>query len=198
MKHLLMAVGVIMLLGASPASAQAPPEFGGYGVEFYNLDGRNRCAIDATLPGVVEVHVLHTGPGSSTGLLFSAYFPECFPGSTWVADELAEPWVSIGTTQDSFGLSIGYGECRPLPIYVGKMVLVASGGTAHCCRYQATHPTGWTYFTAPVLATDCAFVEWTGTAVPVIVNQDPSCLCAAAGPVAVEPTTWGRVKSLYR
>lgn len=194
MKRLLIAVGVWVLLPSLPAQAQLDP---GYRVEFYNENGRNRCAIDATFPGAIEVHVLQTGSGSSTGLLFSAYFPECWPGTTWVADQLAEPWLSIGNTQDPLGLSIGYGECRPLPIYVGRIVMIASGGTPRCCEYRATHPTAWTYFTAPVLATDCEFREWPGSADRVIINQGPSCICTE-GPVATQPTTWGQVKALYR
>jgi len=193
MKHSTWVIGVLIAMGHLPAVAQRDPH---YGVKFFADAGGTSCTVDANQPGMVSVHVFHTGSGPSSALLFAAYIPDCWPGAVWLGDVLAEPWLTIGDTQQALGLSIGYGECRPLPLYVGHIDFLAPGGTPACCELAVTHPTSWTYYTEPVLATDCDFREWRGTGGRVVINANRTCLCEQ--PLAVHESTWGRVKALYR
>ncbi|HET6347770.1 MAG TPA: hypothetical protein VFH88_01675 [Candidatus Krumholzibacteria bacterium] len=185
---------LIVIWTAAPAGADPH-----YSVEFYADAAMSSCALDAHNAGIVDVHIFHTGEGSSTGLLFSAYPPACWPNVVWLDDHLAQPWANIGSTQVPLGLSIGYGACLPLPIYVGYVRFMAPGNTESCCSFPVTHPTSWTYFTEPSIAVDCDFNEWPGTGRGVMVNANASCGCGTdRSALAVQETTWGAVKALYR
>ncbi|HKW15556.1 MAG TPA: hypothetical protein VJS69_13805 [Candidatus Krumholzibacteria bacterium] len=193
MKSSLLVLVAVMVF-ACPALAQNP----NYHLELYADATQSSCGLDAAQAGVVSVHAFLKGDAPTTGFLFALYLPSCFAGATWLDDHTAQPWATIGSTQIPMGLSVGTGACVSLPLYVGHFDFMAPGGTASCCAFDVSHPTGWTYFSSPALATDCDFKEWEVSARGLTVNPSGTCACGSGTFLATEPSTWGHVKSLYR
>ena len=184
---------LVFCLGAQPVNADAV-----YRIELAADNTMSSCAIVGDGSGLISVHMFMIGTEATTGVQFAAYIPSCWAGVTWLGDVLSEPWLTLGTTQDAGGLSIAFTVCRPLPIYLGAINFfgVASGT---CCEFPVTRPMtlstkypAW----ATVLGVDCSFEGYPGTGGRVLVNANESCPCEQ--PLAVEESTWGRVKALYR
>jgi hypothetical protein len=190
MKRVLFVVLTVLCFGV--AAANADP---GYRVEFSGDNAMSSCALANNGVGLTSIHMFMIGGASTTGVLFSAYIPACWGGSTWLGDVLAEPWLTIGTTQDAIGLTIAFGECRSLPLYLGAINFFGVAG-ASCCEFPVTHATAWDDHTTPALGVDCTFLGWEASGGRVIVNADASCPCQQ--PLAIEQSTWGAVKALYR
>lgn len=150
------------------------------------------CSITDTAPGVVEVHMIHIGSVGSTGASFRAPAPACWTGAIWLGDVIS-PFLTIGTTQGNF-IDVGYSTCLVSPIHIGRMNFYSAGTGGPCCEYPVLPSTG--YPTA--VSVDCAVPFGNLVAIgggSVMINENSNCLCDP--PLAVEETTWGRVKALY-
>jgi hypothetical protein len=141
-----------------------------------------------TGPGLLVIYIVVTAYPSSepeTGCRFSAPKPSCF-AATYLSDIRAFP-MTDGTSQT--GVTIHYGQCRQLPIYVLGVNYFVQGLTAECCWYlvepDPNNPSG------RVEVWDCndSIIPWSRGA--MVVNPGKGCA------VPVEQTTWGRLKSLY-
>ena len=190
MKRVLLVALTALCFAVSAANADPL-----YRVEFSGDNAMTTCTLAGNGVGVTAIHVFLLGSEGATAVLFGADIPACWGGTTWLGDVLAEPWLSIGTTQEPLGLSIAFGECRSLPLYLGSINFVGVAGSS-CCEFPVTHPTAWDNFATPAQAVDCVFEDWDASGGRVIVNANTTCLCEQ--PLAVEESTWGRVKSLYR
>jgi hypothetical protein len=73
---------------------------------------------------------------------------------------------------------------------LGSALFNSSGAVAACSYVSVVNADN---FVNPI-ATDCLFGEYPIKTGQAIVNPDGSCQCN----VATQPSTWGRVKSLYR
>ncbi len=191
MRALLMLFAVCL----TAVSAAAGP-----GLGLFADTGQSSCIVPGDGTGVVRVHMFHTGDQLSTAVQFAIYPPACWPGATFLGDVLAEPWLSIGATNGSFGLSIAYGECRQTPVYLGYAEY-SGVPAAHCCQIQVSKPADipdarlWVEG-ASAIDVDCEFNMREASTRSVILNANASCDCGHA--LATEPSTWGRIKSLYR
>jgi hypothetical protein len=141
----------------------------------------------------VAVYMFHVGTGTRTGASFRAPKPACWAGASWSGDELngSTIYARAGNTQSQY-LDIIYFGCVPLPIYLGKMLFDATGTAESCCAFPVL----------PILdyPTNIGGIDCFSRRIPilggsVVINENASCPCAP--PLAVESTTWGRVKSLY-
>jgi hypothetical protein len=84
-------------------------------------------------------------------------------------------------------ISIGFASCLPPPILVLTMTYQLFGTSSACSELRTAPPDG---FPVAIAADgDCSFVE-----LPIRDLQSLHVNC----PVATEPTTWGKVKALYR
>jgi len=149
------------------------------------------CSVSDTGVGTAIVYIFHVGTGTRGACEFRAPKPECWSGATWVGDNYAFPAV-LGQSQGPY-VTVAYPACLPLPIYIGKIVFDVTGTAQACCRY----PVLPSVYYQSVVTIDCK-----NPAEPlpilggsVVINEDASCPCER--PVALESTTWGRVKSLY-
>jgi hypothetical protein len=165
-----------------------------YSVEVAADNTLSSCAIAGDGSGLVSVHVFLTGSAGTTAVIFGAYVPSCWAGATWLGDNLAEPWLTLGTTQSPGGLSIAFGECRSLPIYLGHITF-AGVPSEVCCALFAGAPADFLDYDTAVVV-DCAFDDHDASGSRVLLNADSSCPCQQ--PLAVQESTWGRVKALYR
>jgi hypothetical protein len=151
------------------------------------------CSIADTGPGIIEVHMIHYGSEGSIGVSFRAPKPACWVGAIWVGDVLSEPFQALGGTQQAY-YDVGYAGCRVSPIHIGKMNYFSAGTSNPCCEY----PVLPSYFPT-VISVDCQVpfgAEVRIGAGKVTINENENCPCNP--PVAVEETTWGGVKALYR
>jgi hypothetical protein len=82
--------------------------------------------------------------------------------------------------------------CAPNPFYIGAISYLISGQALPCCEVNAL-PAGQFAFA------DCMFREFQlADGKPILVNPDGTCACQNLSTLAVESSTWGRVKALYR
>jgi len=178
MKQLLLSA-VVLLFGASLAFAQAP---GGI-IGVYSDQGAGSCELeDFAGFGVTDYYVVHTHV-RCTGSQFMVTSGHL---GTPLPDKPVFP-VTVGTS--ATGVSIGYGACYGVPRHILTISFFCEGLTPYGTTMQVVgHPTA----TPPgLLATDCAgnLVEATG--LTSYINRPCN------SPVAVEESTWGKVKALF-
>jgi hypothetical protein len=135
------------------------------------------------------VHKFSTG---TTASRFKLVFPAGTVLFTFQPGGGIPPFVLNGDVQT--GVLVQYGECRTGNFCIGQ--LVASLAPGPLCMRPAN---GFT----DVMHTDCGFVETPATRGSAMVGSH--CVAEDAGgervpcdPVAVESSTWGSVKALYR
>lgn len=177
----LLVVGCLTV--ATPSAAQDK-------LDVYADRERTTCSLtEPVYPPVAVIYLFLTGPAASTGVRFSVPKPDCWVGASYIGEET--PYVSIGKSYSDW--TIAFGQCLTPPVYLGNVSFIVSGQSLPCCEVKAVQPA----LGFPFVYTDCNFAENPLTAgQSVFVNADASCPCMP--PVATEPTTWGRVKSLYR
>lgn len=156
-------------------------------VDIYADQNHSICQLyDNVQPPVVLVYYFLSGATGASGVAFTATKPACWTGATFAGDS----WIGvpIGNTQN--GVSMGFGGCIQGTVYLGKTAYLVSGTGTPCCQITVM-PGTWEF-----VYTDCTFAEYPIAAgQKVTINPDASCPCQL--PVATEPSTWGRVKSLY-
>jgi hypothetical protein len=124
------------------------------------------------------VYIAHTDFQGSVGVIFSTVASPGFTG-VWVSE--TSQFLNIGTTPT--GINVGYGACLSGPVIIATAEYQMFG-TSSCSQLSiAPFPD----FPNPVCL-EC-FYEY-----PCVNNGRLLVNCA----VPVEPTTWGKVKALYR
>jgi hypothetical protein len=111
------------------------------------------------------------------------------PGFTgvWLSD--ATPYYKVGSSPTD--LEVGFNKCL-IGTNLVATITYQVFGTSTCSDLSIAAPAG---FIAPFFD-DCGFEE-----IPLFNNGPLHVNCSGSfncSPVATEPTTWGRVKSLYR
>ena len=155
-------------------------------IGIYNDQQGTDCNLYDGSVGLTSYNVVHLTNFGVTACAYSAPKPSCFTG-IYLSDSNIFP-VTIGNSQT--GVSIGYGSCRPGPIFVQMLMFYNSGTTPPCCLYPLLGlPTS-----GNVEVVDCANNLITGYGVTSVIKATGSCAC---GSVKVDESTWGRVKSLY-
>lgn len=175
MKCLVLAAWVVLLAFASSADA-------GRKLSIYSDAALTQSSIDDNAPGIVSLYVVDTGFLGATGVRFSTEPSAGFTG-VWLGD--ASSFVTVGSSPTD--ISVGYAACRPAPVLVLTMSYQLFGISAPCSELRVAPPDGFTC----VYASDfnCSFIEG---CIPELGHLRVNC------PVASDPTTWGRVKALYR
>jgi hypothetical protein len=138
-------------------------------------------------PGLLSIYILYVYPlpGGATGVEFSAPKPSCFTGM-YLSDTRPFP-VTIGGSQT--GVSIGFGTCQQPPVHVLTINYYGYGTTPPDCQYRTLpHPVG-----GEVAMVDCndnlLYLDGGGGYI-----NSPEGDCET---VAIEPRTWGSIKSLF-
>jgi hypothetical protein len=155
---------------------------------YADTQGTN-CNFVDNQPRLLQVHVVHISPGGATASEFSAPMPACMTGATYLSDTV---WFAVGNSQ--VGISVGYGSCVTGSIYLMAINYFVRGTSEICCVYPVL-PNPYAVPGGAVLVQDCDFNSVSGVGLAATVNGNSSCPCG--GPVPVEETTWGRVKTLY-
>jgi len=102
------------------------------------------------------------------------------PGTEFFA--VQSPYTTTGTLTTDF--SVDYGQCLDGDIVIGTVAAVWAPGVASIVPAQGQANVFWT---------DCNFQQRVGTGGTLYIAQD-----CPGDDLAVEQSTWGRVKALYR
>jgi len=114
----------------------------------------------------------------------------------WQLLDISSPFIKVGGATD---LAIGFGSCIAAPV-VAATITYFSFNHSPCGDIDLTAAPGF----ADVVATTCNFTDTAIQGGALTINgvydtspgaEDPSCFCP---PVATQPSTWGKVKALYR
>ena len=144
--------------------------------------------------GLLTVTILHVNSPGAKASQFSAPRPSCL-NVTHLYD--TPVFTTIGNSQT--GVAIGYGQCLTGTFQILTITYFAQGLTPDCCYYEVlpdpSSPSG------AIEVFDCNDQLVFPPGWYDIVNSTESCQCYAGFeycyPVAVESSTWGRVKALY-
>jgi hypothetical protein len=174
----------------------AVPVFAQDRIELYADRNAASCTIvEPISPPIVQVHIFITGPMGATGVRFTAEKPACWVGATWLGDALIPGAVNVSNSQ--YDWSIAFGGCTDpsVPNYIGAISYQISNQALPCCIVTALPSVPMDYF----MFTDCNYGEHAlEPTKSIVVNPNESCGCQSAIKLAVAPSTWGHIKSLYR
>lgn len=195
MKHLFVAITFVSLLSVVTASRTHAQDY----IDLYADQAMTQCSL-VDNGGLQAVHVFLSGSAPATGVQFAAPRPACWQGATWVGDGFPGPRGPFGNTQTGIQVQLfapGIYECKAPPVLVCTMYFTTTGAAQSCCDLIVVPPTSFPAEPYGLEYLDCFFDEHPLNAGrKVVINPNDSCPCS--GPVATEPSTWGRVKSLYR
>jgi hypothetical protein len=157
-------------------------------VSVYADDQGSNCNISSPGGGgLVHVYVVHKFQPGEQGT-YSRFKGEWPAGMTFLGAFNVGSNVAIGTFDND--VAVAYGVCVTSTHLVGDALFTTSGVSPTCSYFNLVASVGQT----TPLATDCTFAEFEVATGQGIVNPDAGCQCS----IATEPTSWGRVKALYR
>ena len=178
-----------LLLFTATANAQ------NWKIELYTDAQMSSCSFTYSGPQLFQVHVFHTGtgPAEASAVSFALYSPPCMTGAIYAGEHFDVNFTLLQNSQDTRGISIGYGTCIPLPVYLGYVDYYAFSEGEGCCDLRAVDPTHQLF---DLMGATCDFQGVAMESSRTIINPTANCPCES--PVATRSTTWGRVKALYR
>ena len=178
MKNHILTIVLVLLSLASPVAADRLMIFSNAALTNYTVDD--------TAPRIVNLYV--TGYlFESTGVRFSVKPGPGFTG-VWLGD--TSSFVPVG--QSPTDIAIGFGACVTTSSFVVLTMSYQLFGTSSSCSELRVAP-----------ADGFSYAESTGYCgfdlTPLQLGKlYANCPNPPQPPVATEPTTWGRVKALYR
>ena len=175
---------VCLVALAAPAFAQINPLVGD--ISMYSDDLGTNCNIAANGGGAfLQPYMIQkfSFGGGCTGIRFKITVPT---GMSIVG--FSTLYVPVGAVAGD--LSIAYGLCQQTQFVVGQLQVLSLAASPACSYMSVVNADN---FVNPI-ATDCLFGEYPIKTGQAIVNANGTCPCS----VATEPTSWGKVKSLYR
>lgn len=153
-------------------------------LRLYTDPAFTQCTLSDTAPGVVSVYVVETAY-ISLAVWFRVAASPGFTG-VWLSD--ATPYTKTGSSQT--GLGVHFSRCLSGRWLVATITYQLFG-TSTCSQLAIAPGEGLAF----PICFDCFDELPCFNNNPLYVNCDGSFNC---NPVATEPSTWGRVKSLYR
>lgn len=179
---LLLIVGLLFI--SNPAAAQNPGSVGIFG----DTGGMDSYIEDQT-PGLVNVYVVHVHTPGATAAQFKVTWSADML-MTYLSETVTTPYIGIGTSTS--GIAIAYGACYASPNMILTISFFAQGSSGECAEFRVVEDPG----ASPpgIYVTDCSdppvLLDATGGL--AYVNPGPACTNA------LENSTWGAIKSLYR
>lgn len=166
-----------ILLAASSARA------GYWELHIYSDAALTDSSINDSSPRIVNFYVVEKGSfQGATGVRFSTEPTAGFTG-VWLGD--ATSYYKVGSSPTD--IAVGYAACIPPPILVMTMTYQLYGTSSPCSELRIVPPDHSPCAYTPDM--DCSFVEG---CITDLRSLHINC------PLATEPTTWGKVKALYR
>jgi hypothetical protein len=168
-------------------------------LDLYTDQAMTQCSLFDN-GGLQAVYVFLSGTEAATAVQFAAPLPACWEGARFLGDGFPGPRGPAGNSQIGIQVPLfapGVGECKAPPVFVLTMYFQGAATAQPCCHMVVTPTMAYPLEPYQLEYLDCFFGEH-----PLLVGRsiviNPTVSCPCDLPVAVEPTTWGRVKSLYR
>jgi hypothetical protein len=174
-----MITTILLACIAGVVNAQTIPS-----IRLYADPAFTQCTLSDTAPGVVTVYAALYA-FDADGVRFRVAASPGFTG-VWLSD--ATPYFKVGSSPTD--LSVAFGKCL-VGINLVATFTYQLFGTSTCSDLATAAPVGFPF---PYYDT-CGFTGDPLSPASLHVNCSGSFDCI---PVATEPTTWGRVKALYR
>lgn len=174
MKKVLLLVAAALMVASV---AMATPDH----ISVYTDATASSCNLASGFTSTATVVYHGFTPGGSTGCRFKVVGPA---GSNIFS--LTTTWVTIGNIAND--LSMAFGGCVEGTFSLGTIAAIWAPGNGGAVVAADGFP--------GILMTDCLFGEYPATGGTFCVAAPSECFCTP--PVATEPSTWGKVKSLYR
>ncbi len=191
----LLALSLVLFCSANIAFAQS----GGVIGLFSDTGGVECSVFDTPQTGFFQVFVVHTLAPGWMCAAFSVPIPACALGVTWLGDTQTSPGPpgpKIGFSPT--GVSLCSGLCQSTPAHFLTITYLGEGLSENCCPLTVRPPEGvgasCGVITDSPCMVDCAQTLFPAGGGVAIINPDATCPCT----VAVEESTWGKVKSLYK
>jgi hypothetical protein len=164
-------------------------------IDLYADAAMSGCEIIDDGMAIRSIHVFFTGD-ELIGVCFAAPIPACWEGATYAGQTVPGKFLQAGDSQA--GVMLALDDCYQPPAYLLAIHYFTTGTAPPCCEYTAQpRPPNPFFICDGFEYRDCGQVPATWEpGVRVVVNADDTCSCQHAH--AVESTTWGRVKALYR
>ena len=166
-------------------------------VVLYSDASVSRCTVTDAGPSVADVYVVHVIRGSfvefygAAGIQFRLSSSAGFTG-TWLEDVIPAGMSASGVSPSGIGIGYGVGcpTDSPLILHARYQLL----GSSSACSFLEAAP----YPNLCCIVTRTCFLgdEFPVDGARLVVNPDQNCPCET--PLATEPTTWGRIKAMYR
>jgi hypothetical protein len=160
-------------------------------ISLYGDAASTQCALADNEPRLGDVFLVHNiGPiaGNAYLVRFRLTVSAGFTGP-WVQDFIPVGMSAIGTSPN--GIAISYQACRTGDVQILRATYQLFGTSSPCSSVQATAYPGADF----IETMDCSFDSYAVEGGTLFINANESCPCQET--VAVEPSTWGRVKALY-
>jgi hypothetical protein len=187
-KRASIAVSILGTLWGAPAVADSPPH-----IEIVRSVAIGFCDIADAQPGLATVSVVMRFSDTPTiGAAFRIGSGGGFAG-VLVSEDYPDSWY--GNVTD--GVQVGWRFCRDSrpPFELVRLTYQLDGTSAPCSFLEVLPYPGQ----SSILAQDCnGDVFPARTSGYMWINWEPSCGHQWCSILATEPTTWGRVKALYR
>jgi hypothetical protein len=186
------AIAALGLLAAAPASAD---HIGLY------ADPNGLSCVAPLLPAPT-LNVVYAINENGTGTTGSKWRISHDVSLVSVSFTLTNPYLPIVPIGDplTFGTTVWYLVCRASPYVIGQVGFLYFGGPVAGCdhlRVEAHQGDPWYAAEATVVVADCADVKQVATGGRFSFDATGAC-DSCGGPLPVQSTTWGAVKSLYR
>jgi hypothetical protein len=138
-------------------------------------------------PGMLTLYAVHEHASDRLTAAFMIAPSVGFTG-VWLGE--TSPFSTIGMSPT--GIRIAYGQCLDTPALILEVTYTVFGTSDDCSYLEVVeHPEE--VCGGPVFL-DCPnFDTWFGTGGRLTVNPNETCT-----PIPIEPSTWGKVKALYR
>jgi len=193
-----LVIAVVSVALASQASAQ------GGGISLFSDPSGTDCHLHDSAPGLCSVYIVHVNSAGVTASEFGIGAPACLQATFLSYTPLFAVDIAFNAAAPLLGRSVGYGVCLATPIHVATISYFCQALTPPCCLQWIGLHAG----SGKASTVDCAsnlLDAWCGTG---IWNPDASCSCLVSqgpagtlgsfcNPVAIHPTTWGRVKEMF-
>jgi hypothetical protein len=187
-----LGAALLMCAAVSTAAQAQDPRH----LAFFADEAGTQCEVVNTRSEIVTINMFLYGWGrGASAVTFYAPTPACWTDALWLGDAINENYLWLGSTHDSHaGLTVAFGGCKDLPLYLGSMSFAASGSQP-CCHYDVLP--GLPATVNQLRIVDCDYNPVVIPYTSVTINPNAACPCGM-GPVATEETSWSRLKALYR
>ncbi|HKW13802.1 MAG TPA: hypothetical protein VJS69_04880 [Candidatus Krumholzibacteria bacterium] len=169
-------------------TAAAGPALGAGSIGVYADAGGSNCEISDPGGGALQlIYIVETNDLVPVG--GSAWKLEWDAGMTmtWIGE--TTPYFHVGSAKD--GISMTYSPCQGGTFLIDTVSMTSAGTSTPCSHFRLVdHPTQGLIIARCSSYDPMPLIPGDG-----IVNADATCHCNLS---ATEPTTWGRVKALYR